>query len=433
MKTSLLGSVALSALVLAACSSSPSSNGTSHGGAGGVAGAAGAAGFGGLGGAGGLAGAGGQAGAGGSGGFNPAAHDPAPVLQNLGGPVLSTPQAMSITYQDDTNATDIDALINQIGATSYWSDTTKEYGVGQLVAAAPVHLSVQSPATVDNNTIPDLLNQHLSGTNPDWGAPDPNTIYVVTFPATSGGDCCNQYSGYHSEQTINGVTVPYAVACTCPSGSGSGLKDATVTISHELVEATTDPFVQSNPAYLQPDNDHMVWTAATDGEATDLCTLNADANIVLPGLGYTVQRSWSNKAAQAGMNPCVPSTSFEPYFNSVPVLTDSFVLSDGLGNTGTTKGVKIPVGQSKTIDVQLFSDAPTSGPWQVTAQDFNVVVNQGSPNLQLSLDKSSGSNGDVLHLTIKVLNANQKLNGEGFVLTSTLNGQSNVWVGAVGN
>jgi hypothetical protein len=352
---------------------------------------------------------------------------------DLGGPVLAKPKVVSITYQGDANASDIDTLVSQIGATPYWSATTKEYGVGPLVASPPVHLGVQAPAAVDDTVIPALFAQHLSGANPDWGAPDPNTIYVVTFPATSGGDCCNSYSGYHSEDIVDGVTVPFAVACTCPGPSPTGLDDVTVTISHELIEATTDPYVQSNPAYLQPDDDHVIWTAATDGEATDLCTLNNDANIVLPGLAYTVQRSWSNKAAQAGMNPCVPAANFEPYFNAAPVLTDSFVINDGLGNTVTTKGVKIPVGSSKTIDVHLFSDAPTSGPWNVTAQDFNVVVNNGSPDLQLSLDKKSGTNGDILHLTIKVLGVNPKLNGEGFVLRSKLNGKDNVWVGAVGN
>ena len=47
-----------------------------------------------------------------------------------------------------------------------------------------------------------------------------------------------------------------------------------------------------------------------------------------------------------------------------------------------TPGVKIPVGGSKTIDVTLFSDAPTTGPWRVIAYDGNYLAG-GSAELSL--------------------------------------------------
>jgi hypothetical protein len=97
-----------------------------------------------------------------------------------------------------------------------------------------------------------------------------------------------------------------------------------------------------------------------------------------------------------------------------------------------TKGVTIPVGGMKTIDVQLHSDGPTSGPWTVQAYDVNDYMGN-TANTMVSLDKSTGSNGDVLHLTIKVLTKDKTLDGEGFVLVSSLNGQQNFAVGAVGN
>ena len=37
------------------------------------------------------------------------------------------------------------------------------------------------------------------------------------------------------------------------------------TVSHELQEAATDPFPNSNPAYVQTDNNDLVWTFATGG------------------------------------------------------------------------------------------------------------------------------------------------------------------------
>ena len=94
-------------------------------------------------------------------------------------------------------------------------------------------------------------------------------------------------------------------------------------------------------------------------------------------------------------------------------------------------GVLIPVGQTRTIDVVLESKAPTSGPWTVTATDLSSFLGSTAAT-RLTLDKSSGQSGDVLHLTIQVLAADTNLGGEGFVLSSTLNGQNNLWFGAIG-
>ena len=100
----------------------------------------------------------------------------------------------------------------------------------------------------------------------------------------------------------------------------------------------------------------------------------------------------------------------------------------------TTPGVLIPVGQTKTIDIVLQSEAPTSGPWKVAAYDLSHqwLGESSQPTVQLTLDRTSGQSGDVLHLTIKVLAADPVIGGEGFVLSSTLNGQNNLWYGAIG-
>jgi len=99
----------------------------------------------------------------------------------------------------------------------------------------------------------------------------------------------------------------------------------------------------------------------------------------------------------------------------------------------TVPGVKVPVGGTKTIDIVLHSEAPTSGPWTVSVQDLSYIT--GSTNsaaTKLTLDKTSGNDGDVLHLTIQVISADPSFGGEGFVLSSTLGTQNNLWYGAVG-
>ncbi len=94
-----------------------------------------------------------------------------------------------------------------------------------------------------------------------------------------------------------------------------------------------------------------------------------------------------------------------------------------------TKGVKIAAGESKTIEVDLYSDAPTSGPWSVAALDDKMLSVGGAPDLMLSLDHTTGQNGAKIHLTIKVLRANA--NGSAFRLMSTLGAVTHLWAGLV--
>jgi hypothetical protein len=109
----------------------------------------------------------------------------------------------------------------------------------------------------------------------------------------------------------------------------------------------------------------------------------------------------------------------------MPVLGDDIALGKV-----TTHGVKIPVGQSKTIEVDLFSDAAT-GNWSVNAFDTAQLQKQ-SPRLQFSWDRTSGKNGEKLHLTITVLKGSST-NTEGFIIGSVLGGRATFWVGVVGN
>jgi hypothetical protein len=114
----------------------------------------------------------------------------------------------------------------------------------------------------------------------------------------------------------------------------------------------------------------------------------------------------------------------------VPVLPDTLAIPAG-GRTITAPGVKIPAGGSRTLDVDLWSDGPTSGPWTVSARDASAMA-RGTGALQLSLDRTAGQDGDTLHLTIQVVKADPNLGAEPFVVTSSLNGQTTLWMGFVG-
>jgi hypothetical protein len=379
-------------------------------------------------------------GATGTGGFTPAAHPSLPTVRNLGGPVLHAPKVQPIAYQSDPDLADIGAFLGELTKTAYWSDTTSEYGVGPLTVLPTIVRTEAAPAQITDLELTQALAANTIGTSPAWGAADPSTVYLFLIPpgtilSDTSGTGCTDYDGYHVESTVTGtLNVPYAAACACPGFDGKNVNDLqqrTVAISHELVEAATDPFPNANPAYLGEDNADIVWTITSTGEVADMCQFNSDSYAIPAGATYMVQRSWSNEAARSGTNPCVPVLTPAPYFNSVPVLPDMVAVQIG-GPPVVAPGVKIPVGGSRTIDVTLFSDAPTSGPWKVSAGDISALTG-GSKQLLLTLDKASGQNGDTLHLTIKVLQPDSTYGVEPFVLFSDdTSGQDNLWMGLVG-
>jgi hypothetical protein len=351
-----------------------------------------------------------------------------------------------IAYAQDPLLPQLEAALTEFSSSPIWALQTVEYGVGPLNVRPTIAIAGTPPAMLDDNTgnvtpFQSTLAANLSGANPAWGAADPNTIYLFVLPTgtqiDSGGLCCDPgggFFGYHYEAKVGSTKVAYAVACNCPgfvTPTFTALQNVTSTMSHELVEAATDPFYASTPAFGAVDDPHTIWnTGSFGGEVSDMCQSLASANLTPAGATYTIQRSWSNAAARAGTDPCVPAPS-EPYFNSYPTLPDLVTILDPSGTPVMTKGVKIAVGQTRTIDVVLKSAGPTAGPWNVSVQDLSEYT--GAPaKTQVSLDKTSGINGEVLHLTIKVLGVDQNIGGEGFVLSSTLGGQDTLWFGAVG-
>ena len=144
---------------------------------------------------------------------------------------------------------------------------------------------------------------------------------------------CADFDAFHGEDDLGAVAVPYIVGAACPGYDGptvDDLQERTIAVSHELLEAATDPFPDSDPAYNGEDAADAVWTLATGGEIADLCQFDLDPYSTLPTLptlpGSTsfVQRSWSNQAAAGGTNPCVPAPPGVPYFNwPRPIMPDT--------------------------------------------------------------------------------------------------------------
>lgn len=152
--------------------------------------------------------------------------------------------------------------------------------------------------------------------------------------------------------------------------------------SHEIAEAATNPIFDPNEA----------WSSRGDawdlfgGEVGDRCQddFMASPPRVTEG-GFVFQRSYSNKAAKAGHDPCVPAPA-SPYFNVKP--------RDG-------NNYEMTVGQSLTIPVSAISDAPLSA-FKVTAKEATNTFGLGDNVLDVSLSADHLTPGQAGTLTVKL-------------------------------
>lgn len=147
-------------------------------------------------------------------------------------------------------------------------------------------LNTKLSSTVDDSDIRNMIGSKIAdGTLPK---PDINTLFVVYTPSgitvTQGGQgSCSVFCGYHdSTPDFYYAVLPYPDCAGCLGGL-SVQEALTVTSSHELCEAITDPAVGNG------------WYDQANGEIGDICAWN------FKKVGeYTVQQEWSNK-----LNSCV--------------------------------------------------------------------------------------------------------------------------------
>ncbi|HEX7665849.1 MAG TPA: hypothetical protein VF407_15085 [Polyangiaceae bacterium] len=353
----------------------------------------------------------------------PAPHPELPTVLSFGGPVLTAPHVIPVFFPGDEYQTQLESYLHQLAASDYWAKTTGEYGVGALTVGDSIVLADPAAANVTAKDVDGLAQALASGTvaiqGTDAGAApvvDGNTVFALFYPTSTtiseaqGYDSCQSFGGYHADTNVTlpsgQVNFTYALVPRCPDFYASegltGVDEVTAGLSHELVEAATDPFTETKAAYLAADDDHKVWgVVLAASEAGDMCSWEMPSVAIPNGVDLKTSRIWSNVAAKAGHDPCVPAPS-DPYFNAVPDLSEDVSIpeyisygADGkLVSGGKTKGVKLAVGESATVDLVIYSDGPTA-PITITPQEITT-----SPVLSLSLDRESGVNGERLHLTI---------------------------------
>jgi hypothetical protein len=370
-----------------------------------------------------------------------------------GGIVMTTPTIVSITWNSDASQASFDAFADTIGQTSYWSTTTGEYGVGPAVSGAAnhVHNATTAPATMQDSDLQTLVATHAGATG-GWPAPTANTVYAFFLPpgtsldlgaagggGSGSGDACSQgVGGYHDQVSIGSIVTSYAVVPSCNFGDGNtAAQQSTLSMSHELIEAATDPEPESpRPGYVGFDSQYFAFDyfQQFQDEVADACELFAssfyeETETTPAPFDYWVQRTWSNKSGPAGHDPCVPAPA-TPYFNVAPLDLTSVTVSLPSDLTGaavaeqeTTQGYKVPAGTSATFALGFYSDAATPAPWLIKATAGNPLASFGTFNassVAVSLDKTTGQNGEKAYLTVTVADTGSALEGELVTITSSL-------------
>jgi hypothetical protein len=369
------------------------------------------------------------------GGPYPAPFPTPPQVITFGGPVLASPKIYPVFFAGDdaTLVASLTDFTENIGASAYFAAATSEYGVGPGTGGPAIQLTETAPVMIDDSGVQQWLAQEFAAGAP-FPTADSNTLVVIYYPAGTtitldGQTSCQVFGGYHNGAMVgNGQEIAYAVVPRCDNT----LDTATGAASHEIVEASTDPYPMDAPAYAQVDDADFLWESLLGGgEVGDMCAQFPNVFTQFPPFDYTVQRIWSNKAVKEGRDPCQPELPGEVYANAAPVLSGMAPVTV-MGQSVNVRSFEIPVGQTMSIPVDFFSEGPTPGPFTVKAIDPATMLGAPSPLLSLTMTPSSGENGTVGQLSVKVLQAGPGT-VELFFLTTEGPSTQGVWIGAVSN
>ena len=329
--------------------------------------------------------------------------------------VIAAPHIVPVFFQNDpdpTLAASVGDFLVRWTASPTWKQQVSEYGVGDATIAPAVIVTEDAPAITSDQEIAAWLAGQLDGSHRDtWATPDENSIYLLVYPPsttiTDGvNTSCKSYSGYHHSLPLgDAIVAARAVIPQCSPGTHTSV------ISHEIVETVTDKVPGRGYSGLAPP-----YSLFGGGELADQC--DSRGAVTPADVGYPIQRTWSNAASLAHGDPCVPAQTGAPYFGAFPVLPD--VITEKSGAMDAV--VIVPPGQSRSIDVRLFSSGPLSGPFTVSVSKVK--------DLELTLKPTTGRNGDTIQLNVKN-NGTATQGTASFSLTSKLGTTTHSFPGAV--
>jgi hypothetical protein len=248
-----------------------------------------------------------------------------PHIESKGGPVLPSPRLLAITFRDtgDEQRDHIHAFARWVVGSDWLTAVGGDYGVGRGQLRDGGDLDENSPGLIDDSQIQTWLQERIASGQ----LPEPSghsDVFMIFYPRSttvthSGEVSCANFSGYHGETVLHGAKFAYAVVNECPATDDlpSIIARTLRTASHELIEAATDPFPYTAPAFRVRNiaKPTTPWNLVRESELADLCQGSSiEVEDPVSGYTFTPQRSWSNSAADRGEDPCVPHLPGQPSF-----------------------------------------------------------------------------------------------------------------------
>lgn len=255
-------------------------------------------------------------------GFAPAAHRAFPQVPDTG-KTMNAPSLVTIVASNDapTDGTDtaasLQAFSDVLPGSAVWSAVSSEYQLGTLSSVAHVSGPTLAAAAYSESQIATYVgNLITAGTAP---SPSGNTVYLLYLPdgaSLSFTDDC----AWHFASTTAGDEIAIAMRCT-PWPGETQLGELTRLASGVVVGAATDPLGQGynlGEPMAQPWNGSIwqSWVSGGHVELESLCegTRTFESAAGAPPGGWELQRIYSNAAAAAGGDPCVPPYG-EPFYS----------------------------------------------------------------------------------------------------------------------
>jgi len=404
-----------------------------------------------------------------------------PHLQYYGGKVIENVRMIPVLWAsaDPGFKTRLDAFyktfatceqfdylpeFNTIGTIDGHPGTNQSIGKGTADPSVIITPSVSSNALSEPNVIDELKRQLSSGGLP---ANDENTLYMVHLPPgyslrDPGFTSCSDYCAFHDSFDRSGVQVRFALIPDhstggCSTGCGEDKTDffnnMSASVSHEVMEAVTDPdvgagnFPCGGPAWCDPQDADQ---ATSHSENGDICASSVADQHAGPfnitegaitgadGNPIVVQREWSNKHAACITTPRqafsllidppaqriagAGSYTFKvrttvPAAGVAPVTLGTFNLPSGISatfspSTGITTGGEVTMTltvtqlSSAAINFAVWAEGPGNQAMAVGSlgsDDFTIVA---GPTVELA---AGGTASAVLNTSQVPGSANQTL------------------------
>ena len=255
-------------------------------------------------------------------------------LLYFGGPVISKAKVYTVFWGEGVNASvkaEMPAFYASVLNSSYmdWmtiystnvtavdgrAGTNQTIGRGTYEGTLTLKPSITATTIDDADIQAELERQVKAGSLP---APDADTLYMIHFPkgvsitmhdGSSVATSCQQFCAYHNGfKTESGAAIYYgampdlsSVSCSFGCGMGLSLLDrTTVTSSHELIEAITDPFPTpgTNPSFPQ------AWNTVDGYEIADLCQAGS-STLKTSAKSYKLSNEWNNSTGSCTKNDWV--------------------------------------------------------------------------------------------------------------------------------